>query len=140
MSSKKLKPYVKFIVSVVTVSVVSYVLQLAWINIVEPIMDACGVRFNGILPPGDIISAVAVLLINISGAVVLAVLFNGGIPIWLCLFYNVLYTAFLIMYSPGRIEFSLSESFFNFKSIPFGMFIREIIPFTIARLEIKQKK
>lgn len=138
MSSKKLKPYVKFIVSVVTVSVVSYVLQLIWINIVEPIMESCGVAFHGILPTGDIISGIVVILINISGAVVLGILYNGGIPIWLCLFYNVLYTAFLIMYSPGRIEFSLSENFFN--SVPFAAFLFEIIPFTIARLEIKYIK
>lgn len=132
-----MKKYVKYIVSVVTVSVVSYILQLTWINIVEPIMKACGVMYHGILPTGDIISAVAVFLIIISGAVVLGVLFNGSIPIWLCLFYNVLYTVFLIIYSPGRIEFSLSENYF--KSVPFGAFIREIIPFTIARLIAKQR-
>lgn len=132
-----MKSYVKFIVSVVTVSVASYILQLTWINIVEPIMESCGVAFHGILPTGDIISGIAVILINISGAVVLGILYNGGIPIWLCLFYNVLYTAFLIMYSPGRIEFSLSEFFFN--SVPFAAFVLEIIPFTIARLVIKHK-
>lgn len=132
-----MRTYGKYIVSVVTVSAISYILQLIWINIVEPIMEACGVMFRGILPPGDIISAVAVLLINISGAVVLAILYNGSIPICLCLFYGVLYTVFLIIYSPGRIEFSLSENFF--KSVPFGIFIREIIPFTIARLIAKRK-
>lgn len=133
-----MKTYGKYIVSVVTVSVVSYILQLIWINIVEPIMEACGVAFHGILPTGDIISGVIVILIIISGAVVLGILFNGSIPIWLCLFYNVLYTVFLIMYSPGRIEFSLSENFFD--SVPFWAFLFEIIPFTIARLIIKRKK
>ena len=132
------RPYLKHIVSVVTVSVISYILQVTWINIVEPIMEACGVMFHGILPNGDIISGIAVILINISGAVVLGILYNGGIPIWLCLFYNVLYTAFLIMYSPGRIEFSLSENFFT--SVPFAAFLLEIIPFTIARLIAKRKK
>lgn len=132
-----MRTYRKYIVAVVTVSVVSYILQLMWIHIVEPIMESCGVAFHGILPTGDIISGIAVILIIIAGAVVLAVLFNGGIPIWLCLFYNVLYTAFLIMYSPGRIEFSLSENFFN--SVPFAAFLFEIIPFTIARFAIRKK-
>lgn len=130
--------YVKHIISVIMVSVISYILQVTWINIVEPIMEACGVMFHGILPTGDIISGIAVILIIISGAVVLGILYNGGIPIWLCLFYNVLYTAFLIMYSPGRIEFSLSENFFT--SVPFAAFLLEIIPFTIARLIAKRKK
>lgn len=134
-----MKKYGKYIIAVIAVSVVSYILQLTWINIVEPIMKACGVSFRGILPTGEVISAVAVFLINISGAVVLAVIFNGSIPIWLCLFYSVLYTVFLIIYSPGRIEFSLSENFFSLNSIPFGMFVREIIPFTIARLIAKRK-
>jgi len=132
------KTYGKYIVSVVTVSVVSYILQLIWINIVEPILEACGMGFGGILSTGDVLGALAVILINISGAVVLGILYNGCIPIWLCLFYNVLYTAFLIMYSPGRIEYSLSEFFFN--SVPFAAFVLEIIPFTIARLSIKRKK
>lgn len=101
-------------------------------------MEACGVAFHGILPTGDIISGVIVILIIISGAVVLGISFNGSIPIWLCLFYNVLYTVFLIIYSPGRIEFSLSENFFD--SVPFWAFLFEIIPFTIARLIIKRKK
>lgn len=133
-----MKTYGKYIVSVVTVSVVSYILQLIWINIVEPILEACGMGFGGILSTGDVLGALAVILINISGAVVLGILYNGCIPIWLCLFYNVLYTAFLIMYSPGRIEYSLSEFFFN--SVPFAAFVLEIIPFTIARLSIKRKK
>ena len=135
---EQVKRYGKYIISVVAVSVVSYILQLTWINIVEPIMEECGVAFHGILPTGDIISGVAVILIIISGAVVLAILFNGGIPIWLCLFYNVLYTVFLIMSSPGRIEFSLSKNFFE--SVPFAAFLLEIIPFTIARLLVKRKK
>lgn len=133
-----MKTYGKNIVFVVIVSVVSYILQLTWINVVEPIMEACGVAFHGILPAGDIISAFAVILINISGAVVLGILFNGGIPIWLCLFYNVLYIAFLLMYSPGRLAFRLSENFFT--SVPFAAFLLEIIPFVIARLLIKRKK
>ena len=132
--TERVRPTVKHIVSVVKVSVISYVLQLAWVNIVEPIMEACGVPFGGIMDFGDVLGALAVILINISGAVVLGILYNGSIPIWLCLFYNVLYTAFLIMYSPGRIEFSLSEFFFN--SVPFAVFVLEIIPFTIARLTI----
>ncbi len=135
---EQVKIYGKYIVSVVTVSVVSYILQLTWIKIVEPIMEVCGVAFHGILPTGDIISGVVVILIIISGAVVLGILYNGSIPIWLCLFYNVLYTVFLLIYSPGRIEFSLSEFFFN--SVPFAAFVLEIIPFTIARLLIKRKK
>jgi len=129
------RAYAKFIVSVAAVSAASYLLQLAWIKIAEPIMESCGVMFHGILPTGDLISAAAVVLINIAGAVVLGILFNGSIPIWLCLFYNVLYTVFLILYSPGRIEFSLSENFFA--SVPFAAFLLEIIPFTIARLEAK---
>ena len=134
-----MRTYGKYIVSVVTVSVISYILQLTWINIVEPIMEACGVVLHqGILPTGDIICGTAVILINISGAVVLGILYNGCIPIWLCLFYNVLYTAFLLIYSPGRIEFSLSENFFN--SVPFAALILEILPFTIARLIAKRKK
>ena len=132
-----MKSYVKYIVSVVKVSVVSYILQLIWINIVEPIMEACGVPFGGIMDFGDVLGALGIILINVSGAVVLGILYNGSIPIWLCLFYNVLYTAFLLMYSPGRIEFSLSEFFFN--SVPFAVFVLEIIPFTIARLVIKHK-
>ncbi len=132
-----MRTYGKYIVSVVAVSVGSYILQLIWIHIVEPIMKACGVMYNGIMPTGGIISGLAIIFINVSGAVVLGILYNGSIPIWLCLFYNVLYTAFLLIYSPGRIEFSLSENFF--KSIPFGMFIREIIPFTIVRLIAKKK-
>lgn len=132
-----MKPFVKHIVAVVTVSVVSYILQLTWVNIVEPIMEACGVTMHhGILPTGDVISAFAVILINISGAVVLGVLFKGGIPIWLCLFYNVLYTVFLIIYSPGRIEYNLSEDLVS--SVPFVVFLLEIIPFTIARLIAKR--
>lgn len=132
-----MKTYGKYIVSVVTVSLVSYILQLIWINIVEPILEACGVEFGGIMDFGDVLGALAVILINISGAVVLGILYNGCIPIWLCLFYNVLYTAFLLIYSPGRIEFSLSEFFFN--SVPFAVFVLEIIPFTIARLIAKKK-
>lgn len=134
-----MKKYVKYIASVVTVSVVSYILQLIWINIVEPIMKACGVAFRGILPTGDIISALAVILINIAGAVVLAILYKGSIPIWLCLFYIVLYTAFLLIYSPGRIEFSLSEIENPFNTVPFVVFVFEIIPFTIARLIAKRR-
>ncbi len=134
MSSSLMK---RNILSVLIVSVASYILQLIWLNIVEPIMEACGVMFRGILPTGAIISGVAVILINISGAVILAILYKGSIPIWLCLFYNMLYTAFLLIYSPGRIEFSLSEFFFN--SVPFAVFVLEIIPFTIARLIAKKK-
>lgn len=133
-----MKKYRKYIVSVVAVSVVSYILQLIWINIVEPILEACGMEFGGMMVFGDNLGALAVILINISGAVVLGVLYNGSIPIWLCLFYNVLYTAFLLIYSPGRIEFSLSENYFV--SVPFAALILEILPFTIARLIAKRKK
>ncbi len=129
---------VKHIASVIIVSAVSYILQVAWVIFVEPIMESNGVIFRGILPTGDIISGVAVILINISGAVTLGALFKGGIPIWICLFYNVLYTVFLIMYSPGRIKFDLSENFFE--SVPFWAFLLEIIPFTIARLSTKREK
>lgn len=134
-----MKKYVKYIVAVVAVSVISYILQLTWINIVEPIMEACGMRFRGIMPEGALISALAIILINIMGAIVLGVLFKGGIPIWLCLFYIVLYTAFLLIYSPGRIEFSLSEIENPFNTVPFVVFVFEIIPFTIARLIAKRK-
>ncbi len=133
-----MRTYGKYVVSVVKVSAVSYVLQLAWIHIVESILEACGMEFGGIMDFGDVLGALAVILINISGAVVLGILYNGSIPIWLCLFYNVLYTVFLLIYSPGRIEFSLSEFFFN--SVPFAAFVLEIIPFTIARLLIKRKE
>lgn len=108
-----MKPYRKFIETVIAVSAASYLLQLAWIHIAEPIMEACGVAFHGILTTGDLISGAAVVLIIIAGAVVLGVLFNGGIPIPVCLFYNVLYTVFLIIYSPGRIEYNISENFLN---------------------------
>lgn len=132
-----MKKYKKFIATVLAVSAASYLLQLAWIHIVEPVMDACGVAFHGILPTGDLISGAAVVLMIIAGAVVLGVLFDGGIPIWLCLFYNVLYTLFLIIYSPGRIEYSVSENFFT--SVPFWAFMLEIIPFAIARLTVKNR-
>lgn len=132
-----MKPYRKFIETVIAVSAASYLLQLAWIHIAEPIMEACGVAFHGILSTGDLISGAAVVLIIIAGAVVLGILFNGGIPIWLCLFYNVLYTLFLIIYSPGRIEYSLSESFFE--SVPFWAFMLEIIPFAVARIAVKSR-
>lgn len=125
------------ILSVLIVSETSYILQLIWINIVEPIMEACGVMFRGILPEGEFIGAAAIILINIAGAVILGVLYKGEIPVWMCLFYIVLYTGFLIVYSPGRIEFSLSENFFG--SVPFIIFLLEIIPFIIARLVVKRK-
>lgn len=133
-----MRPSAKHITSVITVSVVSYILQVAWVIFVEPTMESNGVMFRGILPTGDIISGVAIILINNSGAVALGALFKGGIPIWLCLFYNVLYTLFLLVYSPGRLAFHLSEDFFT--SIPFAAFLLEIIPFFIARLLIKHKK
>lgn len=44
-------------------------------------MESNGIMFQGILPEGQIISGIAVILINIVGAVVLGVLFNGNIPI-----------------------------------------------------------
>lgn len=94
--------------------------------------------FQGILPEGQIISGIAVILINIVGAVVLGVLFNGNIPIWLCLFYNILYTIFLLIYSPGRLEFHLSDNFFT--SVPFTAFLLDIIPFVIARICIQRQK
>lgn len=100
-------------------------------------MEACGVAFHGILTTGDLISGAAVVLIIIAGAVVLGVLFNGGIPIPVCLFYNVLYTVFLIIYSPGRIEYNISENFFE--SVPFWAFMLEIIPFAVARLAVKSR-
>lgn len=134
MSSSLIK---RNILSVLIISAASYILQLIWINIVEPILEACGMEFGGIMDFGDVLGALAVILINISGAVILGILYNGSIPIWLCLFYNVLYTAFLLIYSPGRIEFSLSEFFFN--SVPFAVFVLEIIPFSIARLTVKDK-
>lgn len=59
-----MKRYRKFIVSVLAVSAVSYLLQLAWIHIAEPIMESCGMEFGGILPTGDLIGAFAVILIN----------------------------------------------------------------------------
>lgn len=82
-ATKQMGLYKKYIVSVVNVSVASYILQLIWIKVVEPIMEACGVAFRGILPTGDLISGVAVILIIIAGAVVLVILFDGGIPIWM---------------------------------------------------------
>ena len=134
MSSSLIK---RNILSVLIVSAASYILQLIWINIVEPIMEACGVMFYGIMPTGDIICGVVVILINISGAVVLGILYKGDIPVWMCLFYSVLYMLFLIVYSPGRIEFSLSENFLS--SVPFWAFLLEILPFMIARLAVKNK-
>ena len=125
------------IISVLIVSETSYILQLIWINIVEPIMEACGVRFHGIVPEGEFISAAVIILINIAGSVILGVLYKGDIPVWMCLFYSVLYMLFLIVYSPGRIEFSLSDNFFA--SVPFWAFLLEIIPFIIARLTVKNK-
>ena len=67
----------------------------------------------------------------------MAVLFEGGIPVWQCLFYNVFYTIFLIIYSPGRIEYDLTENFFN--SVPFWALLYEILPFIIARVTIIDK-
>lgn len=92
--------FIKYIISVIIISIVSYSLQILWVKLVEPIMESNGIMFQGILPEGQIISGIAVILINIVGAVVLGVLFNGSIPIWLCLFYNILYTVFLLIYSP----------------------------------------
>ena len=95
-----MRTFIKYIVSVIIISIVSYFLQVLWVKIVEPIMESNGIMFQGILPEGQIISGIAVILINIVGAVVLGVLFNGNIPIWLCLFYNILYTVFLLIYTP----------------------------------------
>lgn len=78
--------FIKYIVLVIIISIVSYSLQVLWVKIVEPIMESNGIMFQGILPEGQIISGIAVILINIVGAVVLGVLFNGNIPILLCLF------------------------------------------------------
>lgn len=58
-----MKKYKKFIATVLAVSAASYLLQLAWIHIVEPVMEACGVAFHGILPTGDLIGGAAVVLI-----------------------------------------------------------------------------
>lgn len=81
-----MRMFIKYIVLVIIISIVSYSLQVLWVKIVEPIMESNGIMFQGILPEGQIISGIAVILINIVGAVVLGVLFNGNIPIWLCLF------------------------------------------------------
>lgn len=130
--------YKKYIVSVIIVSIVSYSLQVLWVKVVEPIMETNGIIFQGILPDGQIISGIAVILINIAGAIVLGVLFNGNIPIWLCLLYSVLYTAFLLIYSPGRLEYHLFDNFFT--SVPFTAFLLDIIPFGIARICIQARK
>lgn len=130
--------FIKYIISVIIISIVSYSLQILWVKLVEPIMESNGIMFQGILPEGQIISGIAVILINIVGAVVLGVLFNGSIPIWLCLFYNILYTVFLLIYSPGRLEFHLSDNFFT--SAPFTAFLLDIIPFVIARICIQRQK
>lgn len=133
-----MRTFIKYIVSVIIISIVSYFLQVLWVKIVEPIMESNGIMFQGILPEGQIISGIAVILINIVGAVVLGVLFNGNIPILLCLFYNILYTVFLLIYSPGRLEFNLSDNFFT--SVPFMAFLLDIIPFVIARICIQGQK
>lgn len=71
-----MRTFIKYIVSVIIISIVSYSLQVLWVKIVEPIMESNGIMFQGILPEGQIISGIAVILINIVGAVVLGVLFN----------------------------------------------------------------
>lgn len=101
-------------------------------------METNGIIFQGILPDGQIISGIAVILINIAGAIVLGVLFNGNIPIWLCLLYSALYTAFLLIYSHGRLEYHLFDNFFT--SVPFTAFLLDIIPFGIARISIQARK
>lgn len=133
-----MRTFLKYIVLVIVISIVSYSLQILWVKLVEPIMESNGIMFQGILPEGQIISGIAVILINIVGAVVLGVLFNGNIPIWLCLFYNILYTVFLLIYSPGRLEFHLSDNFFT--SVPFMAFLLDMIPFVIARICIQGQK
>lgn len=132
-----MRTYGKYIISVIAVSVVSYIRQLIWIDIAEPVLEACGMEFGGIMVFGDCLGALVIILINISGAVALGILYNGSIPIWLCLFYSVLYMVFLLIYCPGRLEYSLSEFFFN--SVPFAAFVLEIIPFTVARFKVKRK-
>ena len=97
-----MRRYIKYIISVIIISIVSYSLQVLWVKIVEPIMESNGIMFQGILPEGQIISGIAVILINIVGAVVLGVLFNGNIPIWLCLFYNILYLSLIHISEPTR--------------------------------------
>lgn len=54
------------------------------------------------------------------------------------LFYNILYTVFLLIYSPGRLEFNLSDNFFT--SVSFMAFLLDIIPFVIARICIQRQK
>lgn len=66
-----MRTFIKYIVSVIIISIVSYSLQVLWVKIVEPIMESNGIMFRGILPEGQIISGIAVILINIVGAVVL---------------------------------------------------------------------
>ena len=66
-----MRTFIKYIVSVIIISIVSYSLQVLWVKIVEPIMESNGIMFQGILPEGQIISGIAVILINIVGAVVL---------------------------------------------------------------------
>ena len=129
-----MRRFITYIISVIIISIVSYSLQVLWVKIVEPIMESNGIMFQGILPEGQIISGIAVILINIVGAVVLGVLFNGNIPIWLC----ILYTVFLLIYSPGRLEFHLSDNFFT--SVPFMAFLLDIIPFVITRICIQRQK
>lgn len=133
-----MKLFSKYIVSVIVVSIASYFLQVAWVMLVEPIMESHGVMFQGILPDGQIISGVAIMLINIVGAVILGVLFKGGIPIWLCFFYNVLYFILLLIYRPGRLNFSFSDNFFSIP--PIFAFIIEVIPFAISRICVRSKK
>ena len=57
-----MKAYAKNFLAVLIVTSASYALQLVWILIAEPIMEACGVMFVGIFPSGDIIGAAAVFL------------------------------------------------------------------------------
>lgn len=59
--------FIKYIVLVIIISIVSYSLQVLWVKIVEPIMESNGIMFQGILPEGQIISGIAVILINIVG-------------------------------------------------------------------------
>lgn len=45
-----MRTLIKYIVSVIVISIVSYSLQVLWVKIVEPIMESNGIMFQGILP------------------------------------------------------------------------------------------
>ena len=51
-----MRTFIKYIVLVIIISIVSYSLQVLWVKIVEPIMESNGIMFQGILPEGRLLA------------------------------------------------------------------------------------